>query len=271
MRRVWVLPTLLTLANGFFGFLALAKCADAARLVATDPQFGATLEYAAYCVLLAMVCDSLDGWVARRLDTSTELGAQLDSLCDAVTFGVVPGVLFKTFVEAENAPATAALSRTYLAAGACFALCALLRLARFNVENAVGREDHKAFRGLPSPGAALVVVAAVLFHYDERWRKFVWLREYSQLVKEGIVYVLPAVMFALGALMVSRIAYPHFASALLTRRWSVRRFAQLLVLLALAFVEPMGVLLVGSVVFAAFGPAISLWKRFQGRGGFRQS
>jgi CDP-diacylglycerol--serine O-phosphatidyltransferase len=271
MKRVWVVPTLLTLANGFFGFLALAKCADAAGLVNTDQKFGDTMEYAAYCILLAMICDSLDGWVARRLKTSTELGAQLDSLCDAVSFGVAPGMLFKTFVEGENPPATTALPRYYLAAGACFALCAILRLGRFNVENAVGREDHKAFRGLPSPGAAIVVVAAVLFHYDERWLRFTWLRDNASFVRESIVYIMPLAMFALGALMVSRIAYPHFAAAILTRTFSVRRFAQLLVVLVIGYIEPLAVLFVGSVAFAAFGPVISAWKWARGRGGFHQT
>lgn len=265
MKRIWVVPTLLTLANGFFGFLALAKCADAARLGVANPAFGATLEYAAYCVLLAMVCDSLDGWVARRLGTSTELGAQLDSLCDALTFGVVPGVLFKTFVEGETGPTTVTIARYFLAAGACYALCAILRLARFNVDNAVGREDHKAFRGLPSPGAAIVVVATVLFYYDERWVGFEWLRDNAQGLKRSIVYSMPVVMFALGALMVSRIGYPHFAASLFSRKFTVRRFAQLIVLLALAFLEPMGVLFVASLVFAAFGPVASLTKRWRGR------
>jgi CDP-diacylglycerol--serine O-phosphatidyltransferase len=265
MKKVWVVPTLLTLANGFLGFLALAKCADAARLGAQNPQFGATLEYAAYCVLLAMVFDSLDGWVARRLRTSTEIGAQLDSLCDAVTFGVVPGVLFKTFVEGMNAPTTVTLSRYYLAAGACYALCAVIRLARFNVDNAIGREDHKAFRGLPSPGAAIVVVATVLFHFDERWVGFEWIRDNAQGVKRLIVDVMPVVMFALGLLMVSRIGYPHFAAQILTRKLTVRRFAQIVVLIALAFLEPIGVLLLGSAAFAAFGPIASLVKRLRGR------
>jgi CDP-diacylglycerol---serine O-phosphatidyltransferase len=265
MKRVAVVPSLLTLANGLLGFLALAKCADAARLGAGSPLFGPTLEYASYCVLLAMLCDSLDGWVARRLGTASDLGAQLDSLCDAVTFGVVPGVLFKTFVEGITAPTTSTLPRYYLAAGACYALCAVLRLARFNVDNAIGREDHKAFRGLPSPGAAIVVVSTVLFYFDDRWEGLHWLKVNADGVRQSIVYLMPVAMFALGFLMVSRIGYPHFAAAILTRKLTVRRFAQLVVLIALAFLEPMGLLFVGSVAFAAFGPVASLVKRFRGR------
>lgn len=265
MKRIWVVPTMLTLANGFFGFLALAKCADAARIGGASPLFGDTLEYAAYCVLAAMVCDSLDGWVARRLGTSTELGAQLDSLCDAVTFGIVPGVLFKTFVEGIGDPPSVTESRYFLAAGACYALCAILRLARFNVENLQGREDHKVFRGLPSPGAAIVVVSCVLFYFDERWSSWSWTRSVAPTVRHFIGFGFPFLMCALGILMVSRIAYPHFASALIGRRRSFRSFAQLVVGIALAASEPRVFLFLGSLIFGAFGPAMSLLKRVAGR------
>jgi CDP-diacylglycerol--serine O-phosphatidyltransferase len=266
MKKVWVIPTLLTLANGYFGFLAIAKCIDAMRLPpGSDAAFADRMEYASFCVLLAMVCDSLDGWVARRLKTSTEFGGQLDSLCDAVTFGIVPGILFKTFIEREGMEPTIMLARYYLAAGACYALCALLRLARFNVENALGREDHKAFRGLPSPGAAIVVIAAILFYYDDRWVTLPWLRDVADAVKISLKSILPVIMFGLGAAMVSRIAYPHFASAWLGRKLTVARVAQLVVFIALLALEPRLVLFAGSLLFGFYGPVLSVIKKLRGR------
>ncbi|MFN0204860.1 MAG: CDP-alcohol phosphatidyltransferase family protein [Planctomycetota bacterium] len=266
MKKVWVLPTLLTVANGFFGFLAIAKCIDAMRLGAgRSAEFADKMEYACFCVILSLICDSLDGWVARRLKTSTEFGAQLDSLCDGVTFGIVPGILFKTFIEYELGEPPVMLARYYLAAGVCFALCALLRLARFNVENSKGHEDHKAFRGLPSPGAAIVVIAAILFYYDERWVSLPWLRDIAPGVKAGLLGVMPFMMFALGALMVSRIAYPHFASALLTRKLTVARVAQIVVFIALFALEPRLIMFIGSVLFGFYGPVLSIIKRIRGR------
>ncbi len=265
MKKIWVFPTLLTLGNGFFGFLALAKCADAARLGGTSPFFGDTLEYAAFCVLAAMVCDSLDGWVARRLGTSSELGAQLDSLCDAVTFGIVPGILFKTLMEGTIAEPSTMLSRYYVAAGSCYALCAILRLARFNVENALGREDHKVFRGLPSPGAAIVVAAVVLFYFDERWRQWSWIRGAADGVQASLLAGMPVLMIGLGAAMVSRVAYPHFATAILGRPRSFRGLVQLVVAIAVAAMEPRVFLFVGSLAFGLFGPLASLAKRLFGR------
>ncbi|HKE00115.1 MAG TPA: CDP-alcohol phosphatidyltransferase family protein [Planctomycetota bacterium] len=273
MKKIWVVPTLLTLANGYFGILALAKAADAAMIGAGDPRFGETLEYAALCILFAMACDALDGWVARRLGTSSALGAQLDSLCDAITFGVAPAIVFKSLVEREAANrngVSVAETRYYLAAAACYALCAILRLARFNVDSSLGREDHKVFRGLPSPGAAIVVASVVLFYFDERWTK--WL---SRGTADAILGVLrgamPFAMVGLGFLMVSRIGYPHFATAILGRRRSFRSFAQLVVALALLWMEFRVALLVGSVAFAVYGPAVYLSKRARGRRGPRPS
>lgn len=273
MKKIWVLPTLLTLANGFFGFLAISKCIDASRIAARaldqrqalPVQFGELMEYAAICVLLAMICDSLDGWVARRLNTTTDFGGQLDSLCDAVTFGIVPGVIFKTMIEAEGPAPTTMLSRYYLAAGGCYALCALLRLARFNVENALGREDHKAFRGLPSPGAAIVVVSAVLFYYDERWTGLPWLKNFASGLKATMLATMPFVMFGLGAAMVSRIAYPHFASQLLTKKLTVGRVARVVLVITLGATEPWLVLFVGSFLFGLYGPVLTVFKKLRGR------
>lgn len=270
MKKIWVIPTLLTLANGFFGFLALAKCVDAAGIAAghagaPPSEFGDKLEYAAICVLLAMICDSLDGWVARRLNTSTDFGAQLDSLCDAVTFGIVPGVIFKTFVENQGDPPTAMLSRYYLAAGGCYALCALLRLARFNVENSLGREDHKAFRGLPSPGAAIVVVSTILFYYDERWRRLPWLHDFADGLQATIRVSMPFLMFGLGAAMVSRIAYPHFASRILTNKLNLGTVARVVLIITLGALEPWLVLFAGSLLFGFYGPVLTIFRRLRGR------
>ena len=127
-----------------------------------------------------MVFDSLDGWVARRLRTSTEIGAQLDSLCDAVTFGVVPGVLFKTFVEDERADHGHPLS---LLLGGRRLLCPLRRDLASRDSTSTTRSAAKTTKpsgGLPSPGAAIVVVATVLFHFDERWVGFEWIRDNAQ-------------------------------------------------------------------------------------------
>ena len=97
-----MLPSMVTLANLFLGFLAMAKVADALRLTTPGSSFADVLPYfevAAVLVFVAMVCDALDGRVARMTGQTSSFGAQLDSLADMVTFGLVPAFIAKVLVD----------------------------------------------------------------------------------------------------------------------------------------------------------------------------
>ena len=97
-----MLPSMVTLANLFFGFLAMAKVADALRMNAPGASFSEVLpffETAVVLVFIAMVCDALDGRVARMTGQTSNFGAQLDSLADMVTFGLVPAFIAKVLVD----------------------------------------------------------------------------------------------------------------------------------------------------------------------------
>jgi CDP-diacylglycerol---serine O-phosphatidyltransferase len=112
-----VLPNLFTLANLFFGIMSL--------VLTMDHKF----HYAAYTILFSVVMDGMDGKVARRLDTSSTFGKELDSLSDLVSFGVAPAILI--YAAFMNAP----YGNFGLAIAVVFALCGAIRLARFNVLN----------------------------------------------------------------------------------------------------------------------------------------
>src|SRR3990170_3286147 len=100
-------------------------------------------------VLFAIVFDWLDGYVARLARTASDFGAQLDSLCDVVSFGVAPG-----FLLVKMCPRFTYLhSHAIWVIAASYAACAALRLARFNVET-TDDDEHLHFNGLPSPAAA---------------------------------------------------------------------------------------------------------------------
>ncbi|HLQ38754.1 MAG TPA: CDP-alcohol phosphatidyltransferase family protein, partial [Planctomycetota bacterium] len=170
LKNVPVLPSLVTLGNVFFGFLAIAKVADALRSAAPREQFGSVLglfETAAILVFVAMVFDALDGRIARMTGQSTPFGAQLDSMADMVTFGVTPAFMAKVLIDwhaqGDANHLLPAHPKIYYGAAAIYVLCAALRLARFNVETSTDEEDHAEFKGLPSPAAAAVVCALVLF------------------------------------------------------------------------------------------------------------
>ena len=126
-----------TLANACAGFLAI--------LIATE--YWAWAPFALIC--LAVVFDALDGWAAR-CSKPNAFGMHLDSLADAVSFGVAPAfIVFKAFAGFYSGWAALLL----LAAAIAFVLAALLRLANFNTA-----KKKKHYQGLPSPVAALLVL-----------------------------------------------------------------------------------------------------------------
>ena len=136
MRRAVILfPSGLTLGNLFFGIFAIIA---ASRLEFTT---------AGVYVLLGGICDALDGRVARATNAGTEFGEELDSLVDAITFGLAPGMIMYFAV----------LNRdgwdwvwVFL-----FSACAVMRLARFNIEQAGTAKTY--FQGLPSPAAGITL------------------------------------------------------------------------------------------------------------------
>jgi|AGTN01.1.fsa_nt_gi Phosphatidylserine synthase len=177
------IPNLFTLCNAVCGFSAII-CAI---------LFGAGTSSLAACaglIFLAMAFDAFDGRVARTIGVTSDLGANLDSLCDAVSFGLAPAVvLFQLLHGAVWMP--------LLWVGGIFYLgCAVYRLARFNVETADHSEDaHLWFSGLPSTGAATVVCLGVFVH-----------ELLASTLADYIILVLVAVA---SWLMVSRIRFPH--------------------------------------------------------------
>ena len=137
-----VVPNLFTLANLFCGFASIIASA------------GGAFERAAWLIVLAAVFDMLDGVVARLTDSTSEFGVELDSLCDAVSFGVAPSMmLYMVFFQQWP--------NWGLLIASLPALAGVLRLARFNVQlNSM--EDKLYFRGMPIPAGALTIISYVV-------------------------------------------------------------------------------------------------------------
>lgn len=162
-----MIPSLFTLANLFFGFLAI--------LWTIDGQY----RFAAGLILLAVLMDSMDGKVARKLSVSSDFGKELDSLSDVVSFGVAPAIL--TYEALLAAP----LGNWGMIIAAVFALCGAVRLARFNILNIT---TH--FLGVPITFAGGFMALMVLFSKALPW----------------IIY--PFFMIILAFLMVSTFKVP---------------------------------------------------------------
>lgn len=139
-RGVYVLPTLLTVGNIFCGFVAIDS-AHAGRFVE-----------AAMLLFLAGVLDGLDGRIARLMGATSAFGEQLDSLSDAISFGLAPAVLVYLF-------ALQPFGRWGLITSFLFLVCGVCRLARFNVQ--AHTVDKRYFVGLPIPAAAGALVGPI--------------------------------------------------------------------------------------------------------------
>ncbi len=222
-RPISLLPNALTLANAGLGLLAISKAIDALAGSADQAFFEQNLETACWLILAAGVFDILDGKVARLTNSFSDLGAQLDSLADAVTFGVAPAMVTKVLLEHEGL----LHPRVHFICSAAFALMVVLRLARFNAE---GDDEHSEFSGLPSPAAAGMLIATVLMFLSlggaiessgaqptplgQMWIGILpgpWRDTLTQYVLlPGILLLLPT----LALLMVSRVRYVHLATRL---------------------------------------------------------
>jgi CDP-diacylglycerol--serine O-phosphatidyltransferase len=140
-RGVSLLPSLFTMGNLFCGYACIIY------------SLRGDFESAAPYIGISIVLDMLDGRIARLTGTSSEFGLQLDSLADAISFGVAPAIL-------SYAWGLHPLGRLGMFSGFLFVSAAALRLARFNIQSASGG-DKRYFVGMPSPAAAAIPAATV--------------------------------------------------------------------------------------------------------------
>ena len=233
LKYIAILPSLITILNGVFGFTAIIFAAKGSEALSADSKipfftFGSTTYFAmsGYMILVAMIADMLDGRLARRVQSTSSFGGQLDSLCDIISFGVAPAFLMLNVLENEVASIGLAderfLQRFIWLSAAAYISCAAIRLARFNVENEEDESAHMSFMGLPTPAAAGVIVSLVIFH-QETIPTFV------------IICALPFFALGISILMVSRIRYPHILNQYLRGKKPFSYLIRVLLLLAFAW------------------------------------
>ena len=192
-KWLYILPNLFTLTSIFCGFYAMS--------LATGEATPERLYAAALAILFGMLCDGLDGRVARLTRTQSDFGMQLDSLADVITFGAAPALLVWKW-------ALAPLGIWGLLVSFAFAACGALRLARFNVLEMRGAKGSSAFFvGLPIPLAAGVIVSMVVAHH-----KTFGTEEIPAALPVAVLVVL------LSYLMVSTVRYRTFKRMRLSRR-----------------------------------------------------
>ncbi len=266
---VSVVPTLCTLGNLVAGFAAMhysLKDPNTLLIVHWTP-----LEVAAILIFVGMLFDAIDGSIARLAQVQSDLGAQIDSLADMVTFGVAPAFLTLRLVSLETADgfiigpgADNVLGKIIWAAAAVYVCCAAMRLARFNLEITTDdRGRTKQFHGLPTPGAAGAVAGLIALH--QHLLVPTSGDDVPQAFARGAALGIPVIMLICGVVMVSNISYVHVTNRFVRGRRSFAYAARLIVPFALLvwFLEE--TLAVAFTGYALSGPARLLVARFRRR------
>lgn len=274
-RGLAILPSLLTLGNMLCGFFAIVRVASVQWSDGAPTPVNAFRD-ASLAILLAMVFDMLDGRVARMTRTTSDFGGQLDSLADAVTFGVAPGVLVAmTHSMARYASISPGgypfWSKMAWVFGAAYAAGAVIRLARFNVQNSHDDEAHLSFKGLPSPAAAGVIATVALlsdFLLSPRANvRLSWIQPtLVESLGHRLLDLLPFVALGAGYLMVSTFRYVHVANRFLRGRKPFDYLAGALFLGVLVALFPEVSAAVAFCGYALTGPVLALRRWMAGPG-----
>jgi CDP-diacylglycerol---serine O-phosphatidyltransferase len=189
-RAVVLMPNGLTLFNLFCGIYAI--------ILAIRGEFAAAPSF----IVLGGIADVLDGRVARATGTGSKFGEELDSLVDALTFGFAPALMMYLELPSHG---TWEWLFVFI-----FTACAVMRLARFNIEQAGRKKTY--FHGLPSPAAGLTLATYYWFSQTPLYNKAVILFTDSTLSDLPWHVILRGLMAVLAALMISEVPYPNVPS-----------------------------------------------------------
>ncbi|MCL2115926.1 MAG: archaetidylserine synthase [Methanobrevibacter sp.] len=194
IRFFLAVPDVFSLLNLSFGFLAILMA------------FNGNINLSSVLIIISIVFDSIDGWVARRIGRNDEygFGKNIDSLSDVVSFGIAPGVLLYSIgsIYSHEINLFVAIVSLFMV------ICGVLRLTRFNVIS--DKVDYNGFIGLPIPTIAILLSTLVLSGFFD-------------------IYLAMVLMIAIGFLMISNVKYPKFNNI------KIIFFGALLILLIIVF------------------------------------
>jgi CDP-diacylglycerol--serine O-phosphatidyltransferase len=184
VRKIYIVPNIVTTANMFCGFYSV--------ILSIKGEYVS----AAWLILLAGIFDALDGRVARLAKATSQFGVEYDSLSDLISFGFAPSILFYQW-------AMEGFGRLGWLAAFLYLACAALRLARFNCNTSVIPKSY--FQGLPSPMAAGMIATFVIFHQETGWPS-----EDDALALVDRHRMALFLTFSIASLMVSTLRFPSF-------------------------------------------------------------
>ncbi|MDO9374883.1 MAG: CDP-alcohol phosphatidyltransferase family protein [Ferruginibacter sp.] len=241
------IPNIFTLLNLFFGCIAIVFALQTESIIIyTNDEFTSSfnipekLAYASLFLYVAALVDFLDGFVARFFNVCSEMGKQLDSLADVVSFGVAPGVLLfqllrMSLIREENGLDA---SIGWLLPAFVLSCAAAYRLAKFNLDTT----QHYGFKGVPTPAVGLLIASfPLILHYSSNL-----LNINGWLINKWVLYV---VIIVLSWLMVSNLSIMAFKFKDYTVKNNVPKIILIVIaLLSIVFLKWLAV----PVIFIAY-------------------
>jgi CDP-diacylglycerol--serine O-phosphatidyltransferase len=221
-------PNALTLTNLLLGCIGIIYAFDERYYIISQTgnqsglydtqEISSRLFTSSFLIFIAAIIDFADGFVARLLKAESEIGKQLDSLADVVTFGVLPGIMLYQLLERSYFAESGALftSKLYMLPALLIPLAAAYRLARFNI----GITSKEYFTGLATPAMALFVATLPLIYYTQSFGLHVY------VINKYVLYI---ICIACSYLMISDIKM----FSLKLNSWDIKSNLKLYIFLAL--------------------------------------
>lgn len=268
-KGVYLIPSVFTAANIAMGFYAVMAAVRGFQFIGNGTpadllQASVYLDNAAKAIGWAVLFDMLDGRIARMTKTTTEIGVQLDSIADVVTFGLAPAVLAYVWGYGATLEEGSGFHSLAWFLSFMYLMCGAFRLARFNVQSsrprilAEGRikMDKKSFVGLPIPVAGGLIAAII--HFAP-----IPLVRYGAGRAEIYSILLMTLMGLLSVLMVSTLRFPSFKTVG-TRSRSMRTIILAVAVGMLIFLYSRYVLLalcIGYILHGLLGRLFGMFRR----------
>lgn len=225
------IPNIFTLLNLFLGCIAIVFALQTESIsiyvredLSSHYNVPEKIAIAAYFIFAAAVIDFLDGFVARLMNATSEMGKQLDSLSDVVSFGVAPSVILYqllriSFIKEESGLET---SIAWLLPAFLVACAGAYRLARFNIDNS----QSYGFKGVPIPAAGLLIASfPLILHFGNSY-----LDVSSLLTNKWVLY---GIILVVSSLMVSTLPL----MALKFKDYTIKNNLPKIILLAVAVIS----------------------------------
>ena len=257
-KGLYLLPSAFTAANIGMGFFSVMSSIRGFQLLgAATPDIAAAANHfdnAAIAIGWALLFDMIDGRIARLTKTTTEIGIQLDSIADVVTFGIAPAILAYVWGYGVSLTDGSDLHRLAWFLSFLYLMCGAFRLARFNVQASRPRilaegtvkTDKKSFVGLPIPVAGGLIAALV--HFSPA--PLIYFGPERARIYSGLLMLL---VFLLSLMMVSTLRFSSFKTVGTTARSSMRMIILALAIGMLIFLYSQYVLLAIVIMYILHG------------------